>query len=330
MMTRTMTPYKKFFFRILILSALGWLILQLGVYFLCRPPEWYWINDIIQIKENIARNQPGPKIVFAGGSATLFGVRTADIQRELHIPTVNYGVHAGLGIDYILERAKKILKPGDTCIVPLEYNVLLTDGSLNEVRARYVLLFDSDYYNSLSFLNKINYFIKFSPITIELSIWSALWKMIGNINPIRGYDANALNRNGDETSNKGNDLAIKKFAEFKPMNIQQHEFRETFGLQTLDKFNQWCKENNIKLYVTYASTISFDVYKSKEYQEYFKKVENYFKQHDIKTIGSPNDFFYDKDYFYDTEYHLNSAGMTRHTEKLLSKIKNLFSDQAQN
>ena len=78
-----MTTYKKFFFRILILSALGWLILQLGVYFLCRPAEWYWINDIIQIKENIARNQPGNKIVFAGGSATLFGVRTEDIQKEL-------------------------------------------------------------------------------------------------------------------------------------------------------------------------------------------------------------------------------------------------------
>ena len=60
-------------------------------------------------------------------------------------------MHAALEIDYILDRAKKILKPGDIVIVPLEYNVLLYDGSLNEVRARYVLLFDKDYYNSLSF-----------------------------------------------------------------------------------------------------------------------------------------------------------------------------------
>ena len=75
--------YKKFFYQTLALSVLGWLILQLSVYFLCRPAEWYWINGIIAIKENIAHNTPGHKIVFAGGSATLFGVRTADIQKEL-------------------------------------------------------------------------------------------------------------------------------------------------------------------------------------------------------------------------------------------------------
>ena len=137
-------------------------------------PEWYWINDTIKIKENIALNIPGNKIVFVGGSATLFGVRTEDIEKELNIPTVNYGVHAALEIDYILERAKKILKPGDIVILPLEYNHLLYDGSLNEVRTRFVLLFDKKYYNSLPLFRKNQLFFKFSPLTIEFSIWNTL------------------------------------------------------------------------------------------------------------------------------------------------------------
>ena len=33
--------------------------------------------------------------------------------------------------------------------------------------------------------------------------------------------------------------------------------------------------------------MSFDIYFSQEYQEYFKEVQDYFKQHNIDTIGSP-------------------------------------------
>ena len=297
---------------------------------MCRPAEWYWIYNTIKIKENIAHNIPGNKIVFAGGSATLFGVRTEEIQKELNIPTINYGVHAALEIDYILNRVKKILKPGDVVIVPLEYNVLLYDGGVNEVRSRFVLLFDPTYYNSLSFFEKINYFLKFSPLTIELSMWSAFWKLTGSKNSLRSYDVNTLNQNGDETSNIGNDLIKKKYDEFKPLNIQKIKLKETFGLRTLDNFNKWCKNHNIKFYVTFACTMSFDVYRNIEYQEYFKKIENYFTQHGIKIIGSPDDFFYSKDFFYDTEYHLNSEGMTCHTKNLISKLKDLFSDEIKN
>ena len=56
----------------------------------------------------------------------------------------------------------------------------------------------------------------------------------------------------------------------------------------------------------------------------FLKKYNLTSEHNIKTIGSPNDFFYKQDFFYDTQYHLNSSGMTCHTKRLLSKIKDLL------
>lgn len=316
--------YKKYIYYTLILSGLGWIVLQLLVYFLCRPPEWYWIHDIITIKENIALNAPGNKVVFVGGSATLFGVRTEDIEKELKIPIVNYGVHAGLEIDYILERAKRILKPGDVAILPLEYEHLIYDGSLNEIRTRYVLLFDKDYFKSLPFFDKIQYIFKFSPLTIELTFWSELWKILGNKNCLRTYDAKTLNKNGDETNNIGNNIIKQKYDEFGPIVIQKRDFKETPGLKLLTNFNKWCMGHNIKFFVTYAPTIAFKVYNDNKYQEYFIKVQEYLTDHNIKAIGSPNDFFYGKDYFYDTQYHLNSYGMTYHTKKLISKMKDLF------
>ena len=136
------THYKKFIFQLLLFSGLGWICLHVCVYFLCRPKEWFWIYNTIRVKENIAHNIHGKKIVFVGGSATLFGIRTEDIEKELKIPTINYGVHAALEIDYILDRVKNILNPGDVVILSLEYNHLLYTGSLNEVRTKYVLFFD--------------------------------------------------------------------------------------------------------------------------------------------------------------------------------------------
>jgi len=312
--------YKSFFFKTLIFSVIGWICLQLSVYLLCRPSEWYWIYDTIKMKESIALHIPGNKIVFVGGSATLFGVRTEDIEKELKIPSVNYGVHAALEIDYILERAKRFLKPGDVIILSLEYNHFLYDGNLNEVRARFVLLFDKTHYNTLSFLNKINYFLKFSPITVELSFQDLYLKILGKKKVLK-YDVKTLNKNGDETNNVGNDIIKKKFDNIQPIPVQKGEFKETVGLKILTNFNKWCMENNINFFVTYAPTILFDIYLDKEYQEYFNKLQVFFIEQNIKTLGFPNDFFYNSDLFHDTEYHLNSKGMTCHTKRLLAKIK---------
>lgn len=312
--------FKKFFYKTLLFSGIGWICLQFSVFLLCRPPEWYWIYDTIKIKESIAQEILGNKIVFVGGSATLFGIRTEDIEKELNIPSVNYGVHAALEIDYILERAKRFLKPGDIIILSSEYNHFLYDGDLNEVRARFVLLFDKTYYNTLSFLNKINYFLKFSPITVELTFQDIYFKILGKKKVIK-YDSKTLNKRGDETNNVGNDIIKKKFNSIQPLPVQKGEFRETVGLKSLINFNKWCMENNIKFFVTYAPTILFDIYLDKDYQEYFNKLQVFFIEQNIKTLGFPNDFFYDCGLFHDTEYHLNSKGMTCHTKRLLAKIK---------
>lgn len=316
--------YKGYIIKTLVFSGIGWLSLQLVIYFLCRPPEWYWIHDTFKIKENIANKIPGNKIVFVGGSATLFGLRTEDVERELKIPTINYGVHAGLDIDYILERAKKILKPGDVVILPLEYSHLLYDGRLNEVRTRFVLLFDENYYKSLSYYDKIRYFFKFSPLTIEFTFWSTFWKIFGNNQCFHAYDVNTLNNNGDETNNLGNSIIKNKYNDIQPIAIQKGKFQETVGLKIIENFNIWCLEHNIKCFVTYAPIISLDVYYSSDYHIYFNSLQNYFSEHHIDTIGFPNDFFYKLDYFYDSIYHLNSTGMTINTRYFITKLKNLF------
>src|SRR4051812_38842959 len=58
---------------------------------------WY------QIKNDAAYHASGSgrKILIAGGSNALYGVDAAQIAEETGMPTVNFGTHAALNLDYL-------------------------------------------------------------------------------------------------------------------------------------------------------------------------------------------------------------------------------------
>ena len=76
-----------------------------------------WCVSITRQKAEIAARTPSPKLVVLGGSASFFGLKASVLEKELGVPTVNAATHAGLGMAYILERGKKLLRPGDTVVL---------------------------------------------------------------------------------------------------------------------------------------------------------------------------------------------------------------------
>jgi len=103
----------------------------------------------------------------------------------------------------------------------------------------------------------------------------------------------------------------------KPVEIQQNNFIETQGLRAIKEFDMWCKNHDIRCYITYANTIFFKEYDSLPYHKYFRELQGYFNDHNILTLGKPYDFFFDKNLFYDTQYHLNQQGMTIRTRQFI-------------
>jgi hypothetical protein len=81
----------------------------------------YWIREMIVIKRDIAKHYAGQqKIIIASGSSTLFSIDAQQLGNELHIPVINYGLHAGLSLQTILGEAEAAAEPGDTILLPLE------------------------------------------------------------------------------------------------------------------------------------------------------------------------------------------------------------------
>jgi hypothetical protein len=318
-----MRKYKNF----LILLSITFILFGFTYYYLSSKKvevtdELIWIRYCLAKKHDYA-DIKGNKVIITGGSNVLFGMRTEQISNELHIPVYNLGVHAGLGIDFIINDAKKVLKKGDVVIMPLEYDHFQTDQRVTKLAFDYDNAFDKEQLNKISQIDRYTYGFKFAFQVKPFDNIQLIIKSLQNSgkplveNPL-GYNSNNLNKHGDQTNHPG----VHDLSAFGPIGIPEN-FSETVGLKMMKDFNTWAKENGISLFITYPNTIYFKKYDTLAYKEYFNSLNKYFSDNHISTIGKPADFFYDEKYFYDTMYHLNDEGMTVRTTQFTHMIENL-------
>lgn len=306
----------KTYFSVVVAASLGIpLIYGLLIYFFwgCLG-QYRLIEDCLVTKENAARRIGGsPKIVFSGGSATHYGVIAKNVQEQLGVPSVNLGMHAGLEIDYILYRTKKILRRGDIVILPLEYEHFLYNGESSTLKTSFVLGWDRDFLSALPWRKKFQYVcshIDLNELLKAVRRWqSAPQEQITSIC--------VENENGDGPY----ELASAVIQARHPVPIQRGRFKETYGLAQISEFSRWCNGRGVSVYVSYANTVYFNEYDSKEYREYFANLQRYFSENDIRVIGSPYDFFFPNEMFMDTGYHLDRAGATSRTSRLVQMMR---------
>jgi hypothetical protein len=273
-----------------------------------------WNNYVMAKDLAVRRIGDSPKIIFTGGSATLYGVRAKDVERTFGIPTVNYAFNAGLGLDYILYTVKKIAKKGDVVILPLEYEHFLYDGATNSFKASFILSGDREYFlHGLSFRKKLENL--FSIIAFNKVFKAFKRSRSRQPNP---WPLGTLNQNGDITGNVGN----RRLEEISPTPLPNGELKETEGLLLIKEFSCWAAEKGITVYVSYANRVYVKDYEREAYVRYFENLRCYFVRNNIRFIGTPYDFFYPVSFFYDTEYHLNEDGVTLRTETLMRMLTN--------
>jgi len=285
----------KTFFVIILLAF----IYPVFVYFFFKTPQYsLWIHNVIAKKENSAKSIHQPKIILLGGSATLFGLRAKDIQETLSIPTINMGLHAGLGLKYMLYRAQTqdFLHPKDVLIFIPEYGILFEE-QITQTNTFYFLTYDRKYFNQLPLKDKIQSIYMIKPRDIIQSFKEQLTFKGKEHPPSKGYNSSTLNQNGDETINTGSkEKKISTECISFPENIDL--FKKNILLLT--NMRLFCQKNNIDFYISYPNLLFLEKYNLEDYySENFLKVHKALKQANLKIIGYPKDFFYEMKYFYE-------------------------------
>ena len=128
---------KCFLFLIMVLAVLG---LALFLIPNKKIPDGSLFAS--QDKHQRLSSLPSPKIVLVGGSNLPFGVQSRRLEEAFDMSVVNMGLHAGLGMNFILSEVEKDIHEGDWVIVSLEYHHFLSKSMFNGEDVLAALLFD--------------------------------------------------------------------------------------------------------------------------------------------------------------------------------------------
>src|SRR5438105_4157685 len=64
-----------------------------------------------------------PKIILGGGSNLAFGIDSKKLETAFNMPVINMGLHAGLGLTFILNELKYSIKKNDIVFLSIEYGL---------------------------------------------------------------------------------------------------------------------------------------------------------------------------------------------------------------
>lgn len=100
----------------------------IAVYLVCMaPPDTnHFLASVVE-KHARAETIAPPRILFVGGSNLAFGLDSLTIENATGIPTVNLGLHAALGMEFMLCEARGVVRKGDTVVLSLEYEHFFGD-----------------------------------------------------------------------------------------------------------------------------------------------------------------------------------------------------------
>jgi hypothetical protein len=283
-----------------------------------------WLSVAAQYKKQKALSISGEKILIVSGSNSLFGLSAETIFKETKIPTVNMAIHAALGVNYILDDAKTVLKKGDIVLLPLEYELYLSGNNINITYLKHVLSNDTQYFFRLSTIQKLNYLVKLPTTDILQSLFftqsrqEVLFYLKKQFINGYCYTGFSLNQFGDELCGLGKKTLSKIDVH---LELPNNYKIDQYGI--IRDFINWCREKQVKVLALYPVTHENSEFYQEEYKMFFDKIKKYFNQIGIPILGNPYEAVLPHNLMLDTKYHPNNKGRKLRTEQVIHLIRSI-------
>lgn len=295
--------YKSFVFFVLISTTVSALSFTYKKIF-SRKSDY--MASIIDKHKRLAQIDSN-RLLLVGGSNLAFGIDSKMIEQNFDVNVINMGIHAGLGLEFMINEAITSVKSGDVVLLSIEYS--LYDQStkpsidlINHMQIIYPL--SKDFYhigakdNFYVFLQNANK--RFNRQQIEINTT---------------YDRRSFNKFGDAIGHLNQDrpVELKDKGIIKKIDIGSNAllFRELYNK---------CNSIGAKLYIVFPTypVSEFNLNKKNIYdlKEQIKSQIDF-----IELINDPETFVYDDSFFFDTVFHLNAHGRNVRTKKLIEILR---------
>ncbi len=257
------------------------------------------------------KNVKSPRIIFVGGSNLSFGLNCQMIKDSLNLNPINTGIHAAIGLVYMMSNSLEYIKEGDIVILVPEYQQFYGDlayGNDGEELIR--TIFDVNI-SKLHLLNSKQIKIVIHALP-KYSLSKFKFSEYFGVGERDIYCVNSFNKYGDAYKHWG----LKKEV-FKPSgNLGSNFNKEIFNV-IKEYQNEIDRRKAILL-------ISFPGYQDSSYlnsKENIKEIESQLKRKGLNTIGSPERYMIPDSVIFNTPYLLSKKGVDYRTNLLISDIK---------
>jgi len=292
----------------------------------------HWCGEIMEKKLVVAERTASPKLVVLGGSSTFFGIKASELQRELGVPAINGGTHAALGMAYLLESGKRLLKPGDTALVVPEFEVL--DYGENNRAAwastmyvDFILARDPDYFRGLGVVDQW-----------EVSLMTPLKRLgKGLANRIKpeppphfrkfyAYDPAWVDEFGDMTGHTASrrPAVCPARDEAVCLPLVNGLPDDAQGLPLLADFCEWAKTHRVRVLVTFPSMVDRPEYRGEGSAGLEARLRGFCDSLGVPVVGALRDSFMPVERFFDTQYHPTEEAAIERTARLAESLRPWF------
>ncbi len=331
----------RFFKGFFIGLAMGGLAYYAGVLYLlvigAPIPAEYWLCQTITVKKELLRAQAGKqKIILAGGSSTLFGVNAQDASKQLNLPVINFGLHAGLRLEEILWQLKSVAEPHDIVILLLEPPYFDTPPNLTSWQITNIIAWDRDGWRAMGPIQKGRLICSVPPLLclqainaarLQKSSSDAVFQRAAALDSTRTliqfrtrqepasfeYSAYNLDDHGDILRNDGNCYSENGWDYHSPSHIDRQRIR------SLAHFIADMKTRGVSVYFANTPYIA-----GENKLDVLKDAEQSFLR-DLGPIGQMidrrEDLVFERRYFFNTNLHLNAEGRSIRTNLLVKAIR---------
>lgn len=302
----------------LLLTA-GWIQgvrAQLGV----PTPSSRWVFDANQHKIAAANALSGPRVLVVAGSNAMFGIDSAQLETFWKRPVVNLAVNAGLGLPYILDLSRRVARPGDVILMPMEYALYLDQGKPNGQVVDYVVARDLDYWRSLSRLGQLHFAAVMAP-----ERWVQGLRHLPDGPVTSGtYGAHHLDARGDQTNSAATDQTpanVAAVAAAKAWDYGQRAASDGGGWDLMADYGRWAKANKICLVAVPTVLLHHAKYDTDPLDiPFYAGLPERLRALGVAYAGVPRNFMYERSWFFDTDHHLQDWARKQHTAKLIAQL----------
>jgi hypothetical protein len=248
------------------------------------------------------------RLLLVGGSNLAFGIDSKKLGNDLSMNVVNFGFHARLGLEFILNEAKESMIRGDVVVLAIEYVMYDDSFETNKELIHKVQNYypPSTSYFQIGLKDRLKFYLKNKQRILK--------KETNKIHPV--YNRKLFNSYGDMIGhlNKPSKRTLLERAKLKAI-------KTSISTPLLKAFHTACASTGVKTY------ISFPCYPISEYAVNQEVLDHLFEKlqqevPEIEILNTPKSFTLHDSLFYDSVYHRKKKGRQKRTELLSSSLKN--------